>query len=115
MGLDSRTELVPDLSVGRLRADACAEAHPRPGEILLVVEVAEATLRYDRQIKTPRYARAGVPECWIVALPERRIEVYGDPEESGYQETAIPSESDRVQSKVIPGLTVPAVDILPIA
>src|SRR3712207_3329118 len=52
---------------------------PTPEDVLLVVEVAEASLTYDREIKLPLYARAGIPEVWLVDLPHRKIEVRIDP------------------------------------
>ena len=59
------TEPQPDLVVAR-RSGACARRHPEPRDVLLVVEAADSSLRYDRLEKIPRYGRAGVPETWLV-------------------------------------------------
>jgi Uma2 family endonuclease len=68
----------------RLRADDYAESHPAPEDILLVVEVAESSLDYDRTVKMPLYARAGIREAWLVSLIDRWIEVYTEPSPVGY-------------------------------
>src|SRR5438105_1496751 len=52
---------------------------PAGTDILLVIEVSDTTLVYDRDIKMPLYARAGIPEAWLIDLAAERIEVYQDP------------------------------------
>jgi Uma2 family endonuclease len=71
---DSEPE--PDLMVIWGDPERYAEHHPGPGDVPLVVEVADSSLRRDRQIKKRVYARAGIPVYWIVNLVDRRIEVY---------------------------------------
>jgi len=84
--LSERTELYPDLVLLKQRADFYGESHPRPADVLLVVEVADTTRRYDRRVKVPRYARAGVPEVWVVDLQEGAIDIYRQPGPEGYAE-----------------------------
>src|SRR6266511_3059274 len=60
--LDGDSEPEPDVAVVEPRDDFYAGAHPTPAEILLIVEVADTSLRYDRLRKVPDYARAGIPE-----------------------------------------------------
>src|SRR5579871_3042840 len=74
---DSEPE--PDLSVYRTRADEYANRHPGPQDLVLVVEVADSSLRRDRGRKKRLYARAAVPVYWIVNLVDRQIEIYTDP------------------------------------
>ena len=69
----------PDVMLLRRRDDFYRSGHPEPADVLLLVEVSDSTLSYDRNQKTPRYARAGIPEVWIVNRPDRRIESYSDP------------------------------------
>src|SRR5258707_5686068 len=64
--LNSYTEPQPDLSLLCLRDDYYRSALPQAADVLLLIEVSDTTLAYDRQEKLPRYARAGVPEVWIV-------------------------------------------------
>jgi Uma2 family endonuclease len=86
--IDRYTQLCPDVALLQPRDDFYASAHPRPGDILLLVEVADTTLLRDRKIKMPVYGRAGVPESWLVDVNARRVEVYSDPSDKvGYRAT----------------------------
>ena len=73
----------PDVVV--LRADAPQDRLPSPDHAVLIVEVADTSLAHDRYTKAPLYARAGIPEYWIVDLNGERIEVYREPSSSGYR------------------------------
>ena len=78
--LTDDTEPEPDLTLLQPGTDHL----PRPEDVLLVVEVSDTTLAYDRDVKLPRYAAAGIPEVWIVALPETCVYVYRRPEGGRY-------------------------------
>jgi Uma2 family endonuclease len=69
----------PDLSVVRGPVDRYDQEHPTAGDVLLIVEVSDATLVHDREEKGRAYARSSIPLYWIVNLGGRRIEVYSDP------------------------------------
>jgi Uma2 family endonuclease len=84
--LDDQTEMYPDVMVLEPRPDLYRHSHPRGGDVLLVIEVSDTTLDYDRRVKVPRYARAGVPEVWIVDLRGRGIDVYRKPAGERYAE-----------------------------
>ena len=84
--LGTHWEPEPDFVLLRPRLDDYRTAHPRPADVLLVVEVADTSLARDRKIKLPAYAAAGVPEVWILNLREERIEVYRDPAADGYRD-----------------------------
>ena len=58
---------------------------PRPDDVLLLVEVSDSTLDYDRDVKTPLYARAGIPEVWIVNLEGQEVEVHRAPDGDVYR------------------------------
>jgi Uma2 family endonuclease len=73
----------PDLVV--LRTSASQHHHPSPRDTVLIIEVANTSLAYDRAVKGPLYARAGIVEYWIVDLNGERIEVYREPSEVGYR------------------------------
>ena len=81
--LDDRSEPEPDLIV--LRLETPTDRHPRPEDVLLVIEVADTSLAYDRGTKAPLYARHGIPELWIVDLGEERVEVHREPSQGGYR------------------------------
>ncbi len=77
---DSEPE--PDLAIVRGPEDRYAARHPTAADIALLIEVADSSLEYDREFKGPLYARAGVPEYWIINLVDDRIEVYSQPDSS---------------------------------
>jgi Uma2 family endonuclease len=81
--LNGHTEPQPDLTVIRPRDHT--ESLPFPEDVLLLIEVSDTTLAYDRGVKLPLYARAGIGEVWIVDLPAETIERYTDPSANGYQ------------------------------
>jgi len=81
--LDAHQEPEPDLAL--LRPSRAREDVPRAGEVLLVVEVADTSLDFDRDVKGPRYAASGVPEVWLVALAEDYVEVFRRPERQTYR------------------------------
>src|SRR5262245_40846179 len=73
---DEMSELQPDITLLRTRSDFYSGAHPVAGDVLLLIEVAGATLRLDRRVKIPLYARAGVGEVWLLDLTTERVEVF---------------------------------------
>lgn len=75
----------PDVAVLRLRDHFYSEHHPKPEDTLLIIEVADTSLRYDRRIKAPLYSAAGIADYWIINLQARQIEVYRDPRPNGYR------------------------------
>ena len=82
--LNYRSEPQPDLMLLRWRDDFYQEGHPGPDDVLLLIEVADTTVDYDRGAKLSAYARAGIPEVWIVTRQNRRIEAYTAPKEGAY-------------------------------
>lgn len=78
----------PDLAVVHKRADAYVNAHPAPVDIHLLIEVADSTLAFDRDVKLPLYARLGIPEAWLIDIPNRQCLRFSDPSPSGYRHQA---------------------------
>lgn len=75
--LNDDTEPEPDLALVKPWEDAYyLETHPRPDDVLLLIEVADTSLEYDKEIKLPRYAASKIEEVWIVNLVDNIIEVY---------------------------------------
>jgi Uma2 family endonuclease len=110
--VEGRSEVQPDLTVVRFRTDGYKAANPREGDVLLLAEVADSTLRFDREVKLPLYARAGVPEVWIVNLVSDAIEVHRAPEGGAYREASVVGRDDSVSPSAFPSLTIPVSDIL---
>jgi Uma2 family endonuclease len=67
------------------REDRYAGSLPQPADVLLLIEVADSSLRFDRTIKAPLYARHAIAEYWLVDLEHRRILVFSEPGERGYR------------------------------
>lgn len=76
------SEPEPDIVV--VKPGRYQSRHPRAEEILLIIEVADTSLVYDRDIKGPLYAQAGIAEYWLVNLIDRQVEVYRRPEGGKY-------------------------------
>ena len=84
--LGDRSEPQPDLAVLRYRADFYASAHPDPGDVLLLIEVADTSVRFDREVKIPLYARHNIPEVWLLDLEAGAMEVYRHPQAGAYRD-----------------------------
>lgn len=110
--LNENSEPQPDVAVLKPRADFYGHAHPRPEDVLLIIEVSDTTLDYDRRVKVPLYARAGVPETWVVNLPEERVEVYSDPAGGEYQTVRSCARGRRLQSHTLASLRLSVSKVL---
>jgi Uma2 family endonuclease len=84
--LDQTSELQPDILLLELRPDFYETSHPRPEDIFLLIEVADTTVKYDREIKIPLYSKANLIEVWLVDVNQKAIEVYREPTPTGYQD-----------------------------
>ncbi|MGD1909291.1 MAG: Uma2 family endonuclease [Rivularia sp. (in: cyanobacteria)] len=85
VGLDDSSEPQPDVVLLKPREDFYASAHPQPKDVFLIIEVADTTIRYDREVKIPLYAEEGVVEVWLVDINEECVEVYREPANGSYQ------------------------------
>jgi Uma2 family endonuclease len=111
--LNEASEPEPDLALLSPRDDDYAARHPRPDDVLLVVEVADTSAAFDRDVKRPLYARAGVPELWIVDLASDRIEVHRSPQNDEYTETQSVERGQSTSVQALPALDPIAVlDVL---
>ena len=77
IGIDSEPE--PDFTIVENRADDYLCAHPHPSDVLLVIEISDSTLKYDRDVKLSLYAEAGISDYWIFNLVDYRLETHGEP------------------------------------
>ncbi len=104
--LDDFSEPQPDIALLKFRDDFYRNAHPRPEDVLLVIEVADTTVEYDRHVKIPAYARAGIPEALIFNLPDEQLEYYAQPEAAGYRVTRILKRGAHFKSTSAPGVAL---------
>ena len=111
--LDDRTMPEPDLALLRERADFYESEDTYPDDVLLVIEVADASVGYDRHEKLPRYAQAGIPEVWITVLPERIIEAHAEPVAGRYTRNRIYAPGDTISPGALPDIELAVSDILP--
>ncbi len=102
--LGDRSEPQPDLALLKPRPDFYAGAHPGPEDVLLLVEVADASADYDREVKLPLFARAGVSEVWLVDLEGRTIEVYRHPTAAGYRDASRLAAGEEVSPQALPDI-----------
>jgi Uma2 family endonuclease len=101
----------PDAVVFRRRANFRTRP-PRAKDVLFLVEVADSSLAYDRDVKMPLYAEVGIREAWLVDINGGRIFVYRRPTPDGYQEVRIYSRGEFVTPKAFPGKRFAVNDIL---
>jgi Uma2 family endonuclease len=92
----------PDVALLRRREDFYASAYPEPADVLLLVEAADTSLAYDRDVKVPLYAQAGIAEVWLVDLNKPELTVYRSPVNGKYTEVRYPQPADTVGPVLLP-------------
>ncbi len=119
--LPPNSEPEPDFAIVRDREDNYLTGHPTPEDILLVIEIADSSLDYDREIKGTIYAEAGIEHYWLFNLIDNHLESYRDPYRDAqgkgkyaqrsyvlpHQAIALPNLADvSIElSKILPGIT----------
>lgn len=107
IGLPPSSAPQPDLAILAPHERAYRDALPGAADILLLIEVAESSWRYDRQVKAELYARHGIREYWLLGLAERRLEVRREPEHGGYRTCLTLSADDVAVPQALPGVRIP--------
>jgi Uma2 family endonuclease len=110
--LEQHNEPQPDIVLLRPRADFYRDHIPRPGDVLLIVEVAETSAALDRRVKLPLYARSGIPEVWLVDLGQETIGAYRDPSPDGYRTAQTFRRGERLSPGAFPELELAVAEIL---
>jgi hypothetical protein len=108
--LEPWSEPEPDLVLLRPREDYYKTRHPEPKDVLLVVEVADATVAFDRHTKLPLYARHAIPEAWLIDLPAATLEIHREPGEAGYARVAPLGPGD-LAAVPVPGIPNTTLDL----
>lgn len=111
--LSDHSEPEPDIALVRRRPEGYADRHPGPDDTLLIIEVADTTLALDREVKIPLYARAGVPECWIVDLDADVLIVHRTPQGREYAHAGRHHRGDRITPGAFPDLRLAVEEIMP--
>jgi Uma2 family endonuclease len=110
--LSNYSEPQPDVSVVEARADFYDAAHPGHENVLFCVEVADASLMYDRNTKLPLYARSGIGEVWLVDLVANVIDVHSSPAAGIFTQKQRYERGSTVVSVTFPQLRIPVSEIL---
>jgi Uma2 family endonuclease len=109
---DQESEPQPDITLLRLQDDLYSAATPTPGDTLLVVEVADSSLSFDRRVKMHLYAEAGIPESWLVDLNSETLFVYRRPSPEGYQDVRAYRRGESVSPETFPQVSFTVDEIL---
>ena len=108
---DSEPE--PDIALLRPREDSYRSVKPQGRDVLLVIEVADTSLEVDREIKRQLYAEAGIPEYWIVNLPDSCVEVFRHPWPDGtYRDMMIVGAGQKLQVAALPSCGIEVSQLL---
>jgi Uma2 family endonuclease len=118
ISLPSRSEPEPDFTIVKKRADNYLSGHPNPSDILLVIEIADSTIKYDQEVKLSLYAEAGISDYWIFNLIEKHLETYSESYQElsgkfGYRVKRIILANETVNLPCFPDLSLNLSEIFP--
>jgi len=99
--LDEYNQPEPDVVVSTFRENHYMDQHPGKDDVLLIIEVADTSLGYDREVKAALYASAGIPEYWIINLKVNMIEVYRNPRHNYYTSKHLYEKGDIISTQAI--------------
>jgi Uma2 family endonuclease len=109
--LDDASEPQPDFTLLRKPWHGYPNAHPRPADVFLLIEVADSSLEFDLGAKLELYARAGIREFWVVDLTANCVLVHRDPADGRYGSIATVDMSGVLQVEALPGVMIPVARI----
>jgi Uma2 family endonuclease len=110
--LDRHSEPQPDLAVLRPKADDYASGVPLAADVIVLIEVCDSSVRYDREVKVPLYAKAGVAEVWLVDLGARELRVHRRPSASGYSDVTTRRSGEVVSPLALADVTLTVDEVL---
>jgi len=111
--LDNSSEPEPDVVLAVLDEDDYGDHHPAPKEILMVMEVSDSTLEFDRVRKSRTYAKAGIGQYCLLNVQSRELEDYRHPSEDGYRSKQTYSVDESFKLAAFPSISVNVADLLP--
>ena len=106
------SEPEPDVALLKFREDFYASGKAEAPDVLLLIEVSDSTVKYDRTVKMRIYAEADVAEVWLVNLPRQILEVYLEPEKGKYKVVKKYEKNEIVSPKLLPDVKVKVSDII---
>jgi Uma2 family endonuclease len=110
--LDDHSEPQPDLLVARRAEDFYASRCPGPDDTLLAIEVGDSSVRFDREVKAPLYARSGIRELWLVDLGAGDVRVCRRPTATGYADVGAKRRGDTLSIEALPELQLRVSEVL---
>jgi Uma2 family endonuclease len=110
--LDDHSEPQPDFMLLKPSADDYFSRHPEPDDVFLVIEVSDASLDYDREQKVPAYGGAGILEVWIVNLRDLALEIYREPQFTGYGNKTVVRAGATIAPLAFPDAVVDVAELL---
>ena len=111
--LDDGNEPEPDIALVRWQDDYYESAHPRPEDVILLIEVADSTVGFDRRHKVPMYAMYGIPEVWLIDVNARGVEVYDEPLAGGYTQMRTFGVGDILTPLAFPEIKLRVSEVMP--
>ncbi|WP_341732983.1 Uma2 family endonuclease [Microcoleus sp. EPA2] len=113
IALDDNSEPEPDITLVIIDPLDYATHHPTPSEVYLIIEVADSSLTYDRQVKAKIYARSGIADYWVLNVNDRQLHVFREPAENGYQSELILGENGSISPLHFPAVNIAIPEMLP--
>ncbi len=113
IALDDNSEPEPDIALVRIDPLDYATHHPTPSEVYLIIEVADTSLTFDREIKAKAYARSGITDYWVLNVNERQLHVFREPADDGYQSEVILGETASISPLQFPTVNIAIQAMLP--
>ena len=111
--IGEHSEPQPDVSILLFRDDDYLNVRPGPEETLVAVEVSDTSLAYDRGTKVTIYSQAGIPETWVVNLPEDCIEVFTEASVNGYAQHTVYRRGELISPSTLADVEFAVADLLP--
>lgn len=98
IAMDSEPE--PDVALVKYQSHRYRDDHPTPKDVILLIEVADSSLIFDRNVKKALYAEAGIPEYWIINLADEQIEIFQNPKDGQYEQVETVQKSDHFTATI---------------
>jgi len=111
IALPPQNEPQPDIALLMARVDDYEKSLPTAADVLLIIEVADTTLAYDRDIKIPVYAQHGISEVWLFDLQSGSLLVHRDPDPKGYQRILTPTKNETVSPLLLPSVKIDLAEV----
>ena len=102
----------PDVVLIRPREDFYGGGKPYPEDVVLLIEISDSSLRFDRKVKVPIYARSGIREVWIVDLQNSAIHVHREPKDKGYLSVETKGRDEVVSPQAFPDFAIKVSELL---